>query len=476
MKSFLCFSHLRISLLCMLIATMGSVNAQFLRSSYFMETAQYRMQLNPALAPQRGYVHLPAIGHINASVYSNALGVRDVKDLIKNGDDEDYYTTDDFVGKLLDENRASVNVGTDLFSAGWWHGDGFMSLNISVRADGNLSVPRELFTFMRDMKGLNNNDYSNYMRQVGQEELNVNAFTEVGVGYTRIIKDRFSIGGRVKGLLGLGNVNLKVNDAIVKTNLEGLSPDFDWTEGDPMELARATGTASVDVDAVLESSFKGLQLLTNEQGYIDDVEFKAGKMGISGYGAAFDLGVACRITNSFTVSAAMTDIGFIKWSKGATTVAHSNTSDQNYDSSQPGDIMRFVDVVGAGEALNLDMLRLTIDEQESKSRTTNLASTLAIGAEYRFAADKLGVGALFSNRFAKPKNESELTLSVNYHASSLLDFAVSYSPLMCDGKSFGVAMKLGPLFIGTDYMFMNSNKTKCCNALVGLSIPLGKKS
>ena len=138
--------------------------------------------------------------------------------------------------------------------------------------------------------------------------------------------------------------------------------------------------------------------------------------------------------------------------------------------------MRFDDVVGTGEALNLDMLRLTVDEPASKSRTTNLASTLAVGAEYRFAANKVGVGALFSNRFAKPKNESELTFSVNYHPSSLLDFAVSYSPLMCDGKSFGVAMKLGPLFIGTDYMFLNSNKTKCCNALVGLSIPLGKKS
>ena len=47
-----------------LLLMMGFVlptNAQFLRTSYFMEGTHYRMQLNPALAPTSGYFNIPAI-------------------------------------------------------------------------------------------------------------------------------------------------------------------------------------------------------------------------------------------------------------------------------------------------------------------------------------------------------------------------------------------------------------------------------
>ena len=136
--------------------------------------------------------------------------------------------------------------------------------------------------------------------------------------------------------------------------------------------------------------------------------------------------------------------------------------------------MRFADVVATGKALNLDMMRLNIDKQEAKSRTTSLTSTLALGGQVRLLENRMHLGALYTNRFSKPGNQNELTLSFNYHPQSLLDFTVSYSPIMCGGQSFGVAMKLGPLFIGTDYMFLGKD-TKCCNALVGISVPLGAR-
>ncbi len=39
-----------------------SGQAQFLRTSYFMEGSNQRMQLNPALMPGRGYLNIPVIG------------------------------------------------------------------------------------------------------------------------------------------------------------------------------------------------------------------------------------------------------------------------------------------------------------------------------------------------------------------------------------------------------------------------------
>ena len=58
-----------------------SAHAQFLRTSYFMEGTHYRMQLNPALAPGRGYINIPAIGSLNATVNSSSLGYQDIIDI-----------------------------------------------------------------------------------------------------------------------------------------------------------------------------------------------------------------------------------------------------------------------------------------------------------------------------------------------------------------------------------------------------------
>jgi hypothetical protein len=83
-------------------------------------------------------------------------------------------------------------------------------------------------------------------------------------------------------------------------------------------------------------------------------------------------------------------------------------------------------------------------------------------------------GVLFTNRKGSIFNETELTMSLNYNPSNFIGLTASYSPILSGGKSFGFALKLGPLFLGTDYMYLGKD-TKCCNALFGLSIPLSAR-
>lgn len=459
----------------LMLACSYPAGAQYLRTSYFMENSQYRLQLNPALAPTKGFVHLPGIGHANAAMRSNSLGLEDVVDIIKNKDDADYFTSDRFNGNLKDDNRALANAGTDLLTVGWWQSPkSFWTIGMSVKVDGDMNVQRGMFSFLRDVHGMNTIDYSNYVRDLGQHELNVNAYGEIAVGYTRRFSDRFSAGLRVKGLLGLGNAHLKINKAVVKTNLEGVDPNIDWSNPSPEQLMGASGTSSIEVDARLESSIEGLEYETNSQGYIDDMDFSTKHMGIAGIGAGFDIGVAGQVIDGLTLSAAVVDVGFINWSKGATTVAQSNTEVQTFDSSNLDDVGQFFGIMGTSKALNFDLLRLNIDENAAKSRTTRLNTSLVLGADYSFSGNKLSVGLLYTNYFARITNESELTMSVNYKPSNLVGLTASYSPMLCGGQSFGFGIKLGPLFVGTDYMFTGM-KTKCCNALFGLSIPLGRR-
>ena len=48
----------------------GAAQAQYLRSSYFMEGTSARLQLNPGLQPTKGYFNMPIIGSFNMSASS----------------------------------------------------------------------------------------------------------------------------------------------------------------------------------------------------------------------------------------------------------------------------------------------------------------------------------------------------------------------------------------------------------------------
>ncbi len=445
-----------------------SGQAQYLRTSYFMEGSHYRLQLNPALTPGRGYINIPAIGSLNASVNSSSLGYQDIMDIIENSSSSDYFMSQDFINRLDATNNLNVNLNTDIISAGWYKGKNFWSFNIGLRNDISAAIPRTVFEFMNTMNSLSATDYMNLNENFGGQQLEINSFAEVGLGFARDINSRLTIGGKVKALLGIGNVSLKVNSVKVNSQLTGVSTD-NW--GD-IDLSQVSGSASIEVDATLESSSKLLELeeTTDANGnrYIDDIDF--GSFGFAGYGVGIDLGASYKLLNNLTLSASVLDLGFIKWDKGSTYVASANgTQEYSADNAQ-----EFVDIVTSGEVLNFDMLDLGIDEDAAKTRTSSLTTTVVVGAEYALLKNWLVLGALYTGRFAELKTLNELTFSANIRPKNYFNLAVSYSVLQGSGKTFGAAVKLGPLFVGTDYMFFGKN-TKNVNAYLGISIPLGKQ-
>ena len=256
--------------------------------------------------------------------------------------------------------------------------------------------------------------------------------------------------------------------------MQGVDPNVNWSAVNPFEMIHVRGTSTIDVKADLETSFEGLELLYNDKDYIDDIHFNTKNAGVSGVGAALDAGLSLRVTDALTFSASVIDLGFIRWAKGCSQVAHSNTEDLHFSTSSPGNYREFAQIIGAGDVFNPDLLRLTIDEGAARSRTTTLNSTIVAGADYALANDKVRLGALYTHHQTFVEDQDEITLSVNVHPRSLIDVAVSYSPLLCGGKSVGVAFKAGPLFVGTDYIF-TGEKSRCFNGLVGISIPLGQK-
>lgn len=487
----------------MLVCTL-SANAQFLRTSYFMEGTHYRQQLNPALTPTKGYFNLPVIGAVNATVGSTSLGYQDIIDIIDDGDD--FYTKPDFMNRLKDNNKLNVNFSTEILSAGWYKGKNFWSFNIGLRTDIGANLTKNMFTFLNEMETVEEN-WRNSNYDISGQQLNINAYTEIGLGLSRQINSRLTVGARVKALLGIGNMELKLNRVAMSANLPSdqqinqWSSESYWNSMTPSQAAQAAQElkdkfnnyhANLTVGAELKSSFKGLELQEEEgKDYVTDFDFDSGKLGIAGYGFGIDLGASYKILDNLTVSASVLDLGFISWSKSSTKIASANpdpidikgsTYANMVDPNNPNTVMNavnqlqndaqgYMDRVTNGDVLDYDMLQLEVSDAK-ESRKSRLASILVLGAEYGFFNNKLAVGVLSTTRFVQSDALTELTFSANYRPKSWFNVALSYSAIQSAGKSFGLGLKLGPLFVGTDYMFLGKNSNSV-NGFVGVSIPLG---
>ncbi len=451
-------SFLKAGCIALALCTMGIADSfsQGLRTSYFMDNVPARLKMNPALQPARGFFNLPAIGALGLSFSSNKLSIDDFTDIIENKNG--FLNSDAFLNRLENKNNLNIDLTTDIISFGLYSGKGFWTVNLGVRTIVSASIPKSMFEFARYANV--EPDYEsglNTMYDIRDMELHANIFTEVGLGYSRPITQNLTFGGRVKVLVGLGNLDAKIDQIYANVNTDDVSTYQSW---------------KVKTKGRLETSMKGLEFdYDSENGYINDIDFDT--PGVSGFGLGLDLGASYKLFNCISLSAAILDLGFIKWEKSATTIA---TTDSEHDY---GDFVNVdpddTDSYESGNVFDYDLLQLQV-EDKTKSRKTKLRSTLNLGAEYTLLNNKLGVGILSSTQFTQPESYSELTVSANYRPKNWFGLTLSYSFLHSDFETVGFGVKLGPVFLGSDYIMTKApGSANRANAYVGVSLPLGKK-
>lgn len=442
---------------------MGTAHAQYLRTSYFMEGTSSRLQLNPGLQPTTGYFNIPVIGSFNIGASSNVLGISDIIAVLDSG--SDLFSNDDLYGRLKEDNRLNVNLNTDILSFGWYKGKGFWSVNVGLRTDIGASIPKNMFEYLRDADRFNL-ESGTLQGNISNMNLDINAYAEVGLGYSRPVNDKLTVGGRVKVLLGIARAEMQVDEFTVDMNIPQ-NPE------NPDSWSSSYG-GYTNARAHILTSIKGggLSFADAHDSYgnairqINGFDFDGSGFGISGAGFGVDLGASYKLLDNLTFSAAVLDLGFINWKGSSTTVASIDENSKieinqnNYQEYLSGDF------------LNLERFNLVEDKEAASSYKTRLSSTFLLAGEYAFLNNKVSVGAMYSVHFVQPKTLNELTLSATVRPKSWFNAAFSYSPIQAGGKSFGLALKLGSFFIGTDYMFFG-NSSKSVNGFIGLSVPMG---
>ncbi len=443
----------------LIIATFGICSAASaqLKTSYFMEGSYFRTDLNPALAPTRGYFSMPALGGIKVSMQSNFLSVDNF--LYKNNGQvvtfmHNSVDADTFLKRIPNVNKMDFGTDVQLVGFGAYNRKKtlFWNAGMNLRAQAEITLPKELFSILKSM------DSGVY--DLSDTHVDATAYTELFVGFALPVTKNITIGFRVKGLLGIGeasgnidNINVKVAGDEVSASMSG--------------MLRAT--APMIDNSYTTGPIDDFNLFTNDINRI----LKNIKSG----GAAIDLGVEVRLLNDhLKLSGAVTDLGFIYWNNGGTARAEINGNfsyrGMNLDTNE---------TVTANEFKGLLV-------EPGNSYAKRLNCSLNIGAEYNILRGHIAFGLLSHTKFCQSFTYSELTASANFRAGKWFTWTLSHTFLGRNRPGvFGTALNIHPagfnLFVGADYIDLNFAKyrnipipraMKSVNVYFGLGFNFGK--
>lgn len=421
------------SLLTIVFTLCAAAAGAQMKTSYFMEGAIPRYDMNAALTPMHSYVNMPGIGFIGVNFNNNFLSV---KNFIypHNGGHVSFLhesvNAKDFLRQIPGTASINADATVNIVGFGFYgkkHPERFWSFGLNLRAVADMGMPKEIFSILKDLQ---NGDY-----HIPDMTGNAMAYAEFAVGFTTPVGwKNLVVGGRLKFLVGGGHAETSFNNMNLSVTTEQVTASFGGTMRGSM----------------FGMDYRDLQ--PKEDGTLDfgalDDGFSFGN-GFRSYGAAIDIGAEMKfLDDRLKASFAINDLGFIRWDARNSfqadmdDVAFSyhgyNWDEKDWKIDEPdGDIAQF---------------RKTGNNAYSK----RLSTTMNAGVEYNFFDNLLGVGLLSHTRFSNRVTYSELTLAGTVRPADWFTASISHTLVRNKIGIFGFAFNFHPravnFFFGMDYI------------------------
>lgn len=450
--------------------TSSSLVAQTAQSGYFIESLQSRSSLNPAFRPKQGYIGLPLLSNLYIDSKTNTFSLD--KFIFPQGNGEkslnfmnEAIPADKFLSGISNNNYLDFNLSYTMLAIGWRYKEkSFWTIDLGIKTHVDVNIPKELFRLAK--QGFSSDLNAPIRYKIENMQMTANSYLEWGIGYSRSFLDNeaLTLGLKAKILTGIGDVNVNINELTLEAG------EDEW-------VARSRAT--------LQGSAMGIRAKYDKDGKFDSVDIDDDGFSFSGHGLGFDIGGVYNLNKDLTFSLALTDIGFISWSKKNSLHLKSPETEV----SIPGDDVFVSDADNSlGDHIEdvAEDLKDVLDFQETaqKGRTTSLRTNLNAGVEYSLLENrKISVGLASCTYFNPSHTATELTLAGNFRPASWFTSALTYSFMHSQFKTFGLALHLAPkvgpnLFLASDYVFYHKNSdwlpttSKGANFQLGISFPL----
>lgn len=418
-----------------LLAFAEGATAQ-LRTSYFMEGSYFRTELNPALVPTRGYLALPGMSGVGVGITGNYLSI---DNLIYERDGQlvtglhSSVSPEDFLSPMPNDIKLSVNANVNLLGVGFYAGHSFWSFGLNVRSQNDMSLSKDMFSAIKTL--------GNGVYDLSSTALNSNSYLEAYLGSSFRVCPWVNVGIKAKFLVGVAHLS---------TDIENMSANVDPSSV-TAQLRGMVRANSIFFDrSVLTPGANIGQSNIMDMIVYNDPNFMLNNA--KSFGGAIDLGAEFRLFNDhLKISAAVTDLGFIRWSAN-THVTAQGSADFGFGGMN----------IESGE-LDSDMsYDFVIGELPTESFDTRLNCSLNVGVEYNFLRNHMAIGVLSHTEFCNSMRYTEVTASLNLRPCNWLSATASHTFVNNEFGIFGVALNIHPrvlnIFVGADFIDCNMVK------------------
>ena len=424
-------AYLLLSALFLFAFAAPSARSQELETGYFLGGNPYAFRMNPAFQSERNIFSI-ALGGTGLEAWSN-LGI---SSLFYPGDNGYLYTfmndrvsPAEFQRKIGRNNRLDLDARVNLLTLGFWADRRFYTIDLNVRGLNAVSAPSDLFAFLKEgSQGGNSFDFSG-------TGIRAKEFVELAFGWSKNYNNVFNAGFRVKALVGAAEAEVLAES---------------------MRLSMASDRWEIQARSVLNASSPSLVYRREGEDLdVGSIEFGGSTIGPAGYGAALDLGASWNVLPSLTLSAAVLDLGPMRWNREVQGVSPETSytwapSDQEGGSDDTWE----AEMDEASAALS-GIFRFK-DHSGSGGRFEMLPFRVNLGAEYRMPFyERLSVGLLYQGRGGAAFSRHTGRFSLNWNPLSFLSMSTG-TTLSKMGQNFGFALNLHPaginLLVGCDYI------------------------
>lgn len=441
-----------IAILALLLTGATMVQAQEVNTLYFLENSPMRHKINPAFQPvSRVYVGISPLHYMSYSVGNNALALNDLI-YSKNGKMITALypgETDKLAKRLKYDFHSTMNTELALLNFGSRTKDstGYFHVGLNERIESTLVLPGDIYN------ALSSGTATPGGRRVDLQtlSLNVQAITELSVGYSRKVNDKWIVGGKVKFLYGNAFVDLRTNNAYFDMYPDRLHATIN---GD-VNLAAPINDLPARIDKANISDIPNL--------FEPDIKSILKPRGLGG---AIDLGFTYKPVKQFQIAVSVTDLGFVHWDsytysiKGDTTYTgpvmhYSELTDETAEEQNRGINSVFDTIAEYATAFMEESLVGVRSGDKGVNRMTN--TRLHVGLDANFCDNKIGIGVYSATQFRNRRVYEEVTLGLAIRPVNWFNLALSYSFMNGRWNSMGAGLSFMPydglnLTVMTDYI------------------------
>lgn len=437
---------------------------------YNMKPIPQKFYANPARhSDAKVFIGVPGASSLYFDFGLTTFRIKDILNAIESDNQgNNTFVVSEFASKFKKKNVLMLNNSIDILSFGFKLKKNYFMFNTSLSSNIRVSFPGDFFQFISEGNGGKNLNRK-FDFGFGMDMLQ---YSEFGFGYSReILKDKLTVGGRVRFIKGLNVINTAKSEFNFTTDAE----TYDYLLQSDIEINTANSFSGFEGDPFAEGGLEGQEITASE---VINQFFSGGNRG-----TAIDLGLEFTPSKQFTFSASVVNLGKIKWS----------TNTYNWKSRNPGATYRYSGLE-LDDALNfssgdidreLEELGDTIKsvfklDENNNSFKTGLFAQFYLAGQYNLTKNH-NAGILFHGSFYHKTIDPAITLSWNSKLTRVFGASISYSVA---NNSFvnagaGLSINLGGFqtYIVSDNIIglFAHESVNTINVRTGMNITIGRK-